>query len=60
MTTAEAQQAPVPLSPVTVNPPKVRQRPVVSKPTKAQLKVRTALRHKIHQTQRAQAAPTRA
>ncbi|MGA9727689.1 MAG: TonB-dependent receptor, partial [Methylocella sp.] len=60
VTTAEAQQAPVPLSPVTVNPPKVRQRPVVSKPTKAQLKVRTALRHKIHQTQRAQAAPTRA
>ena len=59
-TAAEAQQAPAPLSPVTVDAPIIKHRPVVAKPTKTQLRVRTALRHKARQAQHVAAAPARA
>lgn len=54
---AEAEPASSALSPVTVDAPIARQRPVASKLTKAHLKARAALRKKARQVQPAQAAP---
>ena len=57
VTAAEAQEAAAPLSPLTVEAPTARQKPAATKPTKSQLKVRTALRRKQRQTQQAHAVP---
>jgi len=53
----KAQQVPAPLSPVTVDAPKVRQHAAAAQPTKAQLKARAALRKKLREMQSAQSAP---
>jgi catecholate siderophore receptor len=57
-TSAEAQQGGSSLPPVTVNPPVVRQRPIVAmKPTPSHVRARTALRRKARQTAPAHARP---
>ncbi len=56
-TAAEAQEASEPLSPLTVDAPTARHHAVAPKPTKTQLKARTALRRKQRQIQQAQPAP---